>query len=172
MIRSNIALIGFMGSGKSTAGRLLATRRNKTFLETDALIEDRACMRIEDIFNQFGEERFREFEAQVVAQVSAAADAVISCGGGAVLRPENAALLKASSIVVFLDVLPETVLWRIGPGSRMRPLLEGVDREARVNELMAARRPVYSAVADFTVRTDGVSVDEVVSIIEEELDRL
>ncbi len=172
MIRSNIALIGFMGSGKSTAGRLLATRRRKTFLETDALVEDCAGMCIADVFNQFGEERFRELEAQVIARVSAAGNAVISCGGGAVLRPENAALLKASSVVVFLDVLPETVLLRIGPGSRVRPLLEGTGREARVRELMAVRHPVYSAAADITVRTDGISVEEVVGRIEEELDRL
>ncbi len=172
MVRSNIALIGFMCAGKSTVGRVLAARTKKAFVETDALVEERAGMRVADVFARFGEERFRELETQVVALVSEFDETVISCGGGAVLRPENAAALRSSSVVVFLDVSPETVLRRMGPGSRVRPLLDAPDRETRVRDLMVIRQPVYAGTADFTVQTDGIPAEQVVRRIVEEMKRL
>lgn len=169
MARRNIALIGFMGAGKSAAGRALASRTNRMFVETDSLVEERAGMSIAEIFSRLGEEWFRDLEAEIISRVTQMTDTVISCGGGAVLREQNVAALKASSIVVFLDVAPETVLQRIGSGSRIRPLLEGVDRESRVSDLIQSRYPVYLASADSVVKTDGIPIEQVVQRIEEVL---
>ncbi len=172
MTRTNVALIGFMCSGKSTVGRGLATQVGKSFVETDALVEELAGMRIDDMFAQHGEERFRDLEAQVVAGVVSLKDCVISCGGGVVLRPENVAALRTSAVVVFLEAAPGTVLRRLGPRCRVRPLLDRPDRELRIKELMAERRPIYTAAADIIVQTDGLAVEQVVRRIEERLKQL
>ncbi len=172
MARSNVALIGFMGAGKSAVGRMLAIRTNRSFVETDSLVEEYAEMSIADIFSRFGEERFRDLEAEVVSRVAQMTDTVISCGGGVALREQNVAWLKTSSVVVFLDVTPETVLQRIGPGSKIRPLLDGPDRDSRVRHLMEERQPIYCAAADITVQTDRIPIDQVVERVEEELVRV
>lgn len=172
MVRSNVALIGFMGAGKSAVGRALASRKNRTFVETDSLVEQRAGMSIGDIFSRFGEEWFRELESEIISRVTQMTDAVISCGGGAVLREQNVAALKESSIVVFLDVAPETVLQRIGSGSRIRPLLDEPDRESRVRQLIVIRQPLYLSSADIVVQTDAISIEQVVRRVEEELVRV
>lgn len=171
MARSNVALIGFMGAGKSAVGRALASRTNRTFVETDSLVEQRAGMSIAEIFSRFGEEWFRELESEIISRVTQMTDAVISCGGGAVLREQNVAALKESSIVVFLDVAPETVLQRIGSGSRIRPLLDEPDRESRVRHLIGIRQPVYLSAADIVVQTDAIAIEQVVQRVEDELVR-
>ncbi len=172
MAHTNVALIGFMGAGKSTIGRGLAARIGKSFVETDALVEQRAGMTVADIFALRGEELFRDIEAQVVEHVAQLRDCVISCGGGVVLRHENVAALRSSSILVFLDVTPATVLQRLKPGSRPRPLLNTPDQESRVRELMEQRLPAYGAAADITVQTDGLTVEQVVRRIAKRLKQL
>ena len=171
MHRSNVALIGFMGAGKSTVGRELALRLEKKFVETDTAVERRAGMSVADVFERLGEEHFRELEAAVVREVALFEDSVIACGGGVVLREDNVAALRATSVLVYLDVSPESVLLRVGPRSTVRPLLSGPDREQRVAELMARRRAVYAAAADITVATDGLLVEQVVQAVEERLNQ-
>src|SRR5687767_1058205 len=99
---SNIALVGFMGTGKSTVGQIVAGMLHFKFLDTDEMIEGMAGKRISEIFAVEGEERFREYERQVVARLSEVTGAVISTGGGLVTRPENMANLKKHSLVVCL----------------------------------------------------------------------
>ncbi len=172
MAHTNVALIGFMGAGKSTIGRGLAARLEKSFVETDVLVEQRAGMTVADIFALQSEERFREIESEVVEQAAQMRDCVISCGGGVVLRHENVAALRASSIVVFLDVTPRAVIQRLRPGSRVRPLLDTDDQETRVRELMEQRLPAYCAAADITVQTDGLTVEQILQTTEERLKQL
>lgn len=172
MPRTNVALVGFMGAGKSTVGRELAERLGKTFVETDALVERRAGMSVSDVFARFGEEHFRDLEAAVVQEAAQVRDCVIACGGGVVLREENVAALRASSVLVYLEVSPRSVMLRIGPQSTVRPLLSGPDREQRVAELMEQRRAVYAAAADITVATDGLVIEQVVCRVEEHLNQL
>ncbi|NLE95820.1 MAG: shikimate kinase [Dehalococcoidia bacterium] len=172
MRRSNVALVGFMGAGKSTVGRALAVRMRKTYIETDGLVEHRAGMSIADIFARFGEAHFRDLEAAAVKEAAAANGAVIACGGGVVLRAENVTVLKDTSVLVYLDASAETVLRRLGPQSAVRPLLQGGDREQQVAELMARRRPVYEAAADITVKTDGLLVEQIARRIQRRVGQL
>lgn len=164
--RTSVALVGFMCAGKSTVGRMLAERLHKTFVETDLLIEERAGLSVAQVFSTCGEERFRELEAEVVADVSTRGDSVIACGGGVVLRPSNVRLLRAGAVVVYMDVSPEKVLQRLGPPSDVRPLLSGEDREARVLKLMEQRMPAYRAAAELVVDTSELSPQAVVAEIE------
>ena len=169
MPRTNVALVGFMGAGKSTVGRELAAHMGKTFVETDALVERRAGMSVSDVFACHGEGHFRDLESAVVREAAESHDCVIACGGGVVLREENVAALKASSVLVYLEVSPQSVLSRIGPQSTVRPLLSGPDMERRVAELMQQRRSAYEAAADVTVVTDGLAVEQVVLHVQERL---
>lgn len=169
MRRTNVALVGFMGAGKSVVGRVLAARLGKTFVETDSLVEQRAGMSVAEVFARLGEERFREMEASVVREVAGGCDCVIACGGGVVLREENVSALKSSSVLVYLEVSAEAALQRIGPKSTVRPLLSGPDREQRVTELMESRLPVYTAAADVTVSTVGLTIEQVAGEVEERL---
>ncbi|MCK9355794.1 MAG: shikimate kinase [Dehalococcoidia bacterium] len=166
MPRTSIALVGFMCAGKSTVGRLLAERLCKTFVETDALVEERTGLSVAQVFSSWGEERFRELEAEVVSEVSTRGDAVIACGGGVVLRPSNVKLLRGGAVVVYLDVSPEKVLQRLGPPSDVRPLLSGEDRETRVLKLMEQRMPAYRAAAELVVDTSVLSPQAVAADIE------
>jgi shikimate kinase len=167
--RSNVALVGFMCAGKSAVGWRLASRLGKTFVETDSVIEGRAGISIAEIFSRWGEQRFRDLEADVVRDVVASTDSVIACGGGVVLRPENVACLKSGAVVVHLLVSADDVIERLGSPSDVRPLLSGSAREQRVTELLEYRGPFYSRAAELTVDTAGLSVDEVVERIVESL---
>lgn len=172
MFRTNVALVGFMGAGKSTVGRVLAERLGKTFVETDTLVEEKAGMSVADVFAQRGEQCFRDLEAAVVEEVSQLRHCVIACGGGVVLRNDNVAALRASAVIVYLEASPQSVLERLGPHSAVRPLLSGPEREQRVMELMLQREPVYVSAADIAVRTDGLPVDHVVQSVEGRLAEL
>ena len=169
---TNVALVGFMGAGKSTVGRELAVRLGKTFVETDLLVEERAGMPVSEVFAQHGEQYFRDLEADVVRDVSQLKDCVIACGGGVVLREENVAALRASAVIVYLETSPQSVLERLGPRSTARPLLSGAEREQRVVELLALREPIYTASADIAVPTDGLRVDQVALNVEKRLAEL
>lgn len=162
MAHSNVALIGFMCAGKSSVGRCLAERLQRTFVETDELIEQRAGMSVADIFATRGEEGFRRMEAEVVREAAARQNAVIACGGGVPLREENVQALKQSSVVVYLDVSPGQVMHRLGPRSDVRPLLAGSDRQGRARELLAVRRPLYIEAADIVVESDELTIPEAV----------
>jgi shikimate kinase len=139
---SNIALVGFMGTGKSTVGQMVASMLHFRFLDTDEMIERTAGKRIAEIFETEGEERFRQYEAQVVAHLHEVTGAVISTGGGLVTRPENLTSLKEHSLVVCLWCTPETIFRRVGHQSH-RPLLKVEQPLERIRELLAQRAPAY-----------------------------
>jgi shikimate kinase len=139
---SNIALIGFMGTGKSTVGQIVASILNFEFVDTDEMIEGMAGKRITDIFSSDGEERFRQYEQQVVGQLKDLKGAVISTGGGLVTRPENLASLKEHALVVCLWCSPETIFRRVGHQSH-RPLLRVEKPLERIRELLNERAPAY-----------------------------
>src|SRR3990170_5658047 len=108
----NIILIGFMGSGKSTVGKMLASKRGLSFGDTDFLVEERAGRAIKDIFKKEGENHFRRLEKQAVAEVSSQVGQVIACGGGVVLDEENARSLKKNGVLIYLRVSPSAVCQR------------------------------------------------------------
>lgn len=152
-MRMSVALIGFMGTGKSTVGKKLAASLGFRFIETDRLIERRAGMSISEIFRTKGEKEFRDIEEEVIdSAVAEAQNSVIACGGGVVLRPDNVGRLKKSAIIIYLKT-EERVLRERLARSRKRPLLERPDWARTVSELLAYRQPLYEAAADIIINT-------------------
>ena len=168
-MKSNIALIGFMGSGKSTIGKRLARRLNREFIETDKLIELRAGTPIKVIFEEKGESGFRDLEEEIIRDIAASTqNAVIACGGGVIMRSANIPCLKESSDIVYLET-NTTFLQEKLAHSRKRPLLNRPDRDQVIEELHEARRPLYEDSADFTIKTGNRPFASLVSEIIEKL---
>ena len=155
----NLALIGFMGTGKSCVGRLAAECMHFTFLDTDHVIEARAGKPISDIFAQDGEPAFRQWERRIVEELTRREKTVIATGGGLPADPANLASLKTHALVICLWASPETI-WERVRGHDHRPLLNEPDPLAKIRELLAAREPYYRQ-ADVLVNTEMRSVREV-----------
>lgn len=156
----NIALIGFMGAGKSTVAAAFQEKFGRTAVEMDEEIARREGKSIPDIFKEKGEDYFRERETAFLRELSGREGLVISCGGGVPLRPENVALLRKGGVVVWLAARPETILERT-KGSDDRPLLRGKKDIGSISQLMDARREKYEAAADIRVWTDGKTGEEI-----------
>lgn len=150
----NIYLIGFMGVGKSTIARLLADKLQVELVEMDETIEAETQMSIRDIFETYGEVRFRDLETALLERIACSSGAVVSCGGGVVLRQENVKKMKENGEIIFLSATPETIYDRV-KNSTARPLLNGNMNVDYIRELMERRKAVYEAAADRIVVTDG-----------------
>lgn len=144
MVDDNIILTGFMGTGKSTVGRLLAGRLGWEFVDTDDLIVARDGRAIADIFNEDGETRFRELEAQVAGELAGRRGLVIATGGRLMLDPDNAAALGATGPVFCLSAEVATILARVMADDGRRPLLAVDDPEGRIDALLHRRAPAYA----------------------------
>lgn len=155
----NLALIGFMGTGKSSVGRLVAGVLHFTFLDTDHVIEARAGKSIRDIFAQDGEPAFRQWERRIVEELTRRDKTVIATGGGLPADPANLASLKTHALVICLWASPEDI-WERVRGSDHRPLLNEPDPLAKIRELLAVREPCYRQ-ADVLVNTAMRSLREV-----------
>jgi shikimate kinase len=154
----NIFLVGMMGAGKTTVGRLLARRLKLRFVDSDQELEGRCGVRIPLIFEIEGEPGFRQREAQVLAELTALEGVVIGTGGGAVLLEENRRLLAERGTVVYLRARPEDLYDRVRH-DRNRPLLATADPLGRLRALFAERDPLYRSVADLTVDTGRQGVN-------------
>ncbi len=149
----NLVLIGFMGSGKSTIGRICAARMRCRFIDSDHEIERRTGCTIAELFEGEGEAAFRAREREMIAELSGMSSVVLATGGGAILDPVNVANLRAGGFVVLLDAQPEIIVRRIGNG-RTRPLLAAAnDPAALILKMMAERLPHYRAAAHCQVET-------------------
>jgi shikimate kinase len=155
----NLSLIGFMGTGKSSVGRVVADQLHFEFLDTDDLIEARAGKKITDIFAQNGEPAFRELECQLVEELSHRTGTVISTGGGLPLNPANLSELKHHALVVCLWASPEKIFERVREQSH-RPLLHDPDPLAKIRSLLSAREPFYRQ-ADVLINSEFRSIREV-----------
>ncbi|MFQ6076025.1 MAG: shikimate kinase [Candidatus Bathyarchaeia archaeon] len=163
----NIALIGFMGTGKSEIGRRLSDRLGKTFLEMDDLIVEKAGKSITEIFEEDGEEAFRRLEREVTGEVSAREDVVIACGGGVVLDEINVENLRKSTVLLLLSASPEIILNRVSKDGETRPLLNVQDKMERIRGLLEFRQPFYLRAADHVIDTSDLEPDQVVDEIME-----
>ena len=159
-VPKNLVLAGFMGSGKTAVGRLVAERLGRTFVDTDDLIIERAGKPISLIFAEDGEEVFREIEREVIAGLRYPAGLVVAVGGGAILDAANVENLKAGGAVICLQASVKTVLHRLADKTD-RPLLADLDREGRIRTLLSERKTAYDSLPQ-QVRTDGLTLDEVV----------
>jgi shikimate kinase len=155
----NVALIGFMGTGKTSVGRALAELLGFRFVDTDELIEAQARKRIVDIFAQDGEAAFRQLEETVVADLTGSEGLMIATGGGLPTRQSNLDALKTHALIVCLWASPEKILDRVGTQSH-RPLLNVPDPLARIRELLEERTPFYKQ-ADVMITTEGRPIREV-----------
>lgn len=155
----NLSLIGFMGVGKSSVGRVIASNLHMQVLDTDDLIESRAGMSITTIFASEGEKGFRERECEVVRTLEDMERCVISTGGGLAANPENVKSLKRHSLVVCLWASPESIWERVRHQGH-RPLLQTKDPQERIRELLTLREPFYRQ-ADVMVNTERRNLHEV-----------
>ncbi len=156
----NIVLIGFMGCGKTTIGRILARMLGCEFVDLDQRIERKAGMPISRIFAERGESYFRLVEAAVLHELAAPGpQRIISTGGGIVTRRRSRTLLKQLGYVVWLQAPVEVILERTSR-NRDRPLLETDDPQARIQALLDQRLPLYHAAADLEVETAGLDPEE------------
>lgn len=163
MSQSNIILTGFMGTGKSTIGRVLAARLGATFVDTDQLIEERNNCRIAAIFARQGEAAFRLMEAELAPELAAQRDQVIATGGGFFTNPENIRVLQQSGRIVCLTAAPKEILNRVKKQGGTRPLLQHPDPLEQINQLLREREPIYRQFTQ--VSTSGQTVNQVVNTI-------
>jgi shikimate kinase len=162
----NIVLIGFMASGKTVVGKILAAKLNLKYIDVDSTIEKNTGHAIADIFKQHGENNFRDLETKAIKCVAMLDHFVISVGGGAVMRPENVQELRANGKLVYLSASPEAILQRIGD-ARTRPLLaKEPDKLKKIKDLLAHREPLYKE-CDFQVDTTFLKIDQVADKIVE-----
>ncbi len=166
--KQNIILIGFMGSGKTSVGERLARKMFYQFQDMDQLIEGSEGDTISHIFENRGEEYFRNAETNLIQKlVGTLEHTVLSTGGGAPLREENSKLLKELGFVVYLQASKDTTLRRLrGDGSR--PLLQGSTMADKVDQLIRQRTPLYTRTAHKIIVTDGRSFEEIIDLIMEE----
>ena len=157
---NNIYLIGFMGSGKSAVCSRLHELTGMEVVEMDAILADNEKMTINDIFATKGEEYFRDKETELLTQLSDESRKAVSCGGGAILRPQNVSLMKESGKIILLSAKPETIYDRL-KDSDDRPLLHGNMNVPFIAEMIEKRRPRYESAADFTVKVDGKNLDAI-----------
>ena len=166
MENRNIFLIGFMGVGKSTIAKILAKELDAELVEMDETIEAEAGITINEIFEKYGEEHFRDLESALVERIADKGGAVVSCGGGAVLRQKNVENMKKNGRVVFLSATPETIYERVRYSTN-RPLLKGNMNVEYIAQLMERRREAYENAADVVIATDGKEKHEIVEKIME-----
>jgi len=160
-MKTNIALIGFMGAGKTAIGKLLAEKLNKKLIELDSLIELKAEKPIARIFKEDGEIAFRQLEIEVTKDVARDKNQVIACGGGIVLNKINIDRLKEEGIVVYLTASPEVILQRVSADNTVRPLLENNNKTLTIRELLKFREPFYERAADIKIDTSKLDIESI-----------
>ncbi len=163
--KTNVVLTGFMGTGKTVVGKALARAMDRPFYDTDKLITELENDSIARIFQVKGEEYFRGLERRVVRDVAQKNNCIIATGGGAIVEKVNFDALSSKGIIICLTAEPATVLLRTAPASDRPLLLKSKDAISTIRGLMKKRRPHY-AMADYTIDTTSLSVDEVVAKIQ------
>ncbi len=163
-MEQNIYLIGYMGTGKSTIGRALAKHLDAPLTDMDTTIEKEAGKTINAIFKEHGEEYFRDLETNLLHRLSKEKGQIISCGGGAPLRPENAKLMQDSGLVLWLSATPDTIYNRI-KNSKTRPLLANNMTIAHITDMLSRRSGAYEHAATHTVTVDNCTKEEIVKTI-------
>ena len=149
-----------MGSGKSAVCSRLHELTGMEVVEMDAILADNEKMTINDIFATKGEEYFRDKETELLTQLSDESRKAVSCGGGAILRPQNVSLMKESGKIILLSAKPETIYDRL-KDSDDRPLLHGNMNVPFIAEMIEKRRPRYESAADYTITVDNKSLDDI-----------
>lgn len=162
---TNVILIGFMGSGKTSVGEQLASQLLFTFKDTDHLIEEQVGNTIKHVFETKGEAYFRDLETDLLKRLlHEYKETILSSGGGVPVREENRKLLRELGTVIYLRASKETLLQRLR-GDQTRPLLQGASLEAKINQLLQDREVIYQETSHIQIDTDYKSINEIVSEI-------
>lgn len=163
----NIILCGFMGCGKSTIGRKLAAKTGKEFVDMDRYIEAKENLTVKEIFEKYGEGKFRELETEACKELSEKSGLIIAAGGGTLTFQENIDILKSTGRIVYVDVKYEMLCERLKRDTR-RPLLQVENRNEVIKELLEKRRPIYEWAASIYIDgnfTSGRVADIILGII-------
>lgn len=164
MYNENILLIGFMGTGKTSVSRVLKEMTKLPEIDMDKYIVEKENKSISDIFDQFGEDYFRKIETECLKEILENKGAIVSCGGGVVVKDENVAYMKDKGIIVLLTAKPETVYNRV-KDCKDRPILNNNMNVEFIESLMEKRKDRYLSVADIIIETDNKTVKEIASEI-------
>ena len=163
-----IALIGFMGAGKSAVGREFSRRTGWPRHDTDEMIREQFGISIPDIFARHGEQAFRAAETALLKTLERGLAGIVVTGGGIILREENVRLLRGMGRIIWLDA-DEAILWQRASRHSTRPLLQTPDPRARFAELLRARLPLYHTAADHRINTSNSSIatvtDEIIALL-------
>ncbi len=155
----NISLIGFMGSGKSTVGKILAEKLRLLFIDLDKVIELDQEKEISDIFKIYGEKYFRELETRVIKKIYKNKNCVFACGGGVVKRKENMDLISENSLVVYLNVSTGDLIYRLKE-AKGRPLIDVKNKEESIERMMKERDALYRKYAHIIINNDNDNSDQ------------
>ena len=164
----NIVLIGFRGTGKSTVGKLLANRLKRSFIDTDEYIVNTTGKTIKEIFQEEGEKRFRQIEADTIALLSVMDKKVIAAGGGAVLKNKNVRNLKSNGVLILLEAAPDIIHKRISLDEKtiyQRPSLTDKGAFEEIKYLIKQRQKLYEEAASHRINTSNKSREEIVEEI-------
>lgn len=160
LLDTNIFLIGFMGTGKSTVSNIMNELYDMEIVEMDEIISKRNNMSISKIFETHGEEYFRNEETNLLKEIGEKKNVIVSCGGGVALREVNVLEMKKSGKIVLLTADAKTILERV-KNSHDRPLLENNKNEEFINSMLEKRKPLYEKAADIIVNTDNKNINEI-----------
>ena len=161
----NIFIVGSMGSGKTSIGKMLAKNNNLSFLDTDHEIIRSCGYSIPDIFEKFGEEHFRGLETEQLRKMNAIENHVISTGGGIVLRNDNEKLMKDLGIIIFLDININSQIDRV-KNRKNRPLLNNKNLKDNLLSLKKTRDPIYKKISNYIIDVSGKERDQIINEIQ------
>ena len=161
----NIFIVGSMGSGKTSIGKMLAKNNNLSFLDTDHEIIRDYGYSIPDIFKEFGEEHFRDLETEQLRKMNAIENHIISTGGGIILRDDNERLMKDLGIIIFLDININSQIDRV-KNRKNRPLLNNNNLKDNLLSLKKIRDPIYKNISNYIIDVSGKERDQVINEIQ------
>ena len=161
----NIFIIGSMGSGKTSIGKMLAKENNLSFLDTDHEIIRSCGYSIPDIFKEFGEEHFRNLETEQLRKMKALENHVISTGGGIILKNDNKKLMKDLGIIIFLDINISSQVDRV-KNRKNRPLLNDKNLKDNLLSLKKTRDPIYKKISNYIIDVSGKERDQIINEIQ------
>ena len=165
---NNIFLIGLMGSGKTSIGKILAKKLKKKFFDIDHEIINKMNLTISEIFKKYGEKKFREMESEILNALTIDENAVISTGGGIILDKKNISKMKEIGIIVHLDIDIKTQVFRV-KNTKNRPLLNRENLQDKLKEMKEKRDKIYKKISDITIVAAKKNKSNIVTEIEDKL---